>query len=102
MRSSINQNLTEIVELHEEILGDLHRVVPHSEYTQSDFASQGDKSRMGHKRWRSLGVLHDKKDGMLWVKDVPGMIAEPQIAAEVAKIFSKKVRRTRHYSVPHP
>jgi len=34
LRASINRNLNEIVELHEELLGDVHRVVPHSEYTQ--------------------------------------------------------------------
>ena len=36
LRASINRNLNEIVELHEELLGDLHRVIPHSEYTQSE------------------------------------------------------------------
>ncbi|PHH87009.1 hypothetical protein CDD83_9425 [Cordyceps sp. RAO-2017] len=64
LRSSINKNLTEIVELHEEILGELHRAVPHSEYTQPQ-----------------------------WLQSVPGMLAEPQVVAEVSKVFAKKMNR---------
>jgi hypothetical protein len=38
LRASINRNLNDIAELHEELLGDLHRAVPHSEYTQVNCA----------------------------------------------------------------
>jgi hypothetical protein len=31
------------------------------------------------------------RDGVLWPKDVPGRVAEPQVTAEVAKIFMKRV-----------
>lgn len=92
LRSSINQNLTEIVELHETLLGDLHRVVPHSEYTQLELPSIPDKPNLGHKRWRSLDIVPEDKVGLTWLQAIPGMTAEPQVAAEVAKVFSKRVR----------
>lgn len=93
LRSSINQNLTDIVELHEEMLGDLHRAVPHSEYTQPDNPLQllPPPPVRGHHRWRSLDAVPEDRDGVSWLRDVPGVLAEPQIAAEVAKVFSKKV-----------
>ncbi|KAK3984694.1 hypothetical protein QBC44DRAFT_345861 [Cladorrhinum sp. PSN332] len=96
LRASINQNLTDIVELHEEMLGELHRAVPHSEYTQLDFSVQTSPVSpgiRGHQRWRSLDAVPEDKDGLLWLRDVPGMLSEPQTAAEVAKIFTKKMNR---------
>ncbi|KAK0734140.1 hypothetical protein B0T26DRAFT_736899 [Lasiosphaeria miniovina] len=98
LRSSINRNLTEIVELHEEMLGDLHRAVPHSEYTQLEslprMLTHPSPAARGHHRWRSLdAVPEDNKDGVSWLRDVPGMIADPQTAAEVAKVFTKKMNR---------
>jgi hypothetical protein len=92
LRSSINRNLNEIVELHEEILGELHRVVPHSEYTQVDHAESSRPSLVsGHNRWRSLDAVPEHSKGSSWLQRVPGMTAEPQIAAEVANVFGKKV-----------
>ncbi|KAK4230517.1 hypothetical protein QBC38DRAFT_507374 [Podospora fimiseda] len=96
LRASINQNLTDIVELHEEMLGELHRAVPHSEYTQLDIPAQPPPVTpgiRGHQRWRSLDAVPEDKDSLSWLRDVPGMLSEPQTAAEVAKIFSKKMNR---------
>ncbi|KAK4681425.1 hypothetical protein QC764_107270 [Podospora pseudoanserina] len=93
IRSSINQNLTDIVELHEEMLGELHRAVPHSEYSQLDVplqAPQANQVARGHQRWRSLDAVPEDKDGVAWLRDVPGLLAEPQTVAEVAKIFKNK------------
>ena len=96
LRSSINRNLTDIVELHEEMLGDLHRAVPHSEYTQLELSSnisQPSPGGRGHQRWKSLDAVPEDKDGISWLREIPGMLADPQTAAEVAKIFSKKVSK---------
>ncbi|KAK3393022.1 hypothetical protein B0H63DRAFT_554469 [Podospora didyma] len=96
LRSSINRNLTDIVELHEEMLGDLHRAVPHSEYTQLGLSSnfpQPSPGGRGHQRWRSLDAVPEDKDGVSWLREIPGMLADPQTAAEVAKVFSKKMNR---------
>ena len=98
LRSSINQILAEIIELHEEILGELHRAVPHSEYTQIEYDLC---SRTTTKRRPSLSAGIRRRKGadcsaeplvhLNHLKDIPGMIAEPQVAAEVARIFNKKV-----------
>lgn len=77
------------------MLGELHRAIPHSEYTQPDLQHDGGGSgTCGHQRWRSLDAVPEDKDGVSWLPEVPGLLADPQIAAEVAKIFSRKVRST--------
>jgi hypothetical protein len=92
LRASINRNLNEIVELHEELLGDLHRVVPHSEYTQIDHMVSPVRPLFnGHQRWRSLDAVPENTGGAPWLQKIPGMTAEPTVAAEVAKVFGKKV-----------
>ncbi|KAM3457901.1 hypothetical protein NHJ6243_007657 [Beauveria neobassiana] len=75
LRLAIHQNLTEILRLHDEILGELHRAVPYSEYSYADAQPKG------HRRWSSVDLSR------------PDMLAEPQTAAQVAKIFSQKVKR---------
>ena len=99
LRSSINRNLTEMVELHEDILGELHRVVPDSEYSQTDLpptfptsASAQFLEVPGHRRWRSLdAVPEDDANPLPWPQEEPGMLADPQIAADVARAFGKRV-----------
>ncbi|GKT83011.1 rho guanyl nucleotide exchange factor [Colletotrichum tofieldiae] len=88
LRSSINRNLTDIVELHEELLGELHRVVPDSEYTQIDIPPLPSKvTDHGHQRLRSLdSVPEDDNRAISWLQEVPGMISEAQIAGDVAKM----------------
>ena len=100
LRSSINQNLTEIIELHEEILGDLHRVVPHSEYTQLEVpccvtgsTNQAPSAVRGHRRWDSLDGAQGRNNRGTWLQRVPGMLSEPQVVAEVSKVFAKKVSK---------
>lgn len=92
LRSSINQNLAAVVELHEEILGDLHRAVPHSEYTQMDMLTCPKDHVEKHRRIRSLDAVPEDNATMSWLESVPGMVAEPIVAADVAKIFIDKVR----------
>lgn len=91
LRSSINQNLTDIIGLHEEILGDLHRAVPYSEYTQLSLRPHSNSHIHGHNRIRSLDVVPEDNASMSWLETVPGMVAEPSVVADVAQIFTKKV-----------
>ncbi|TVY42298.1 hypothetical protein LSUB1_G001051 [Lachnellula subtilissima] len=94
LRASINKNLNEIIELHEELLGDLHRVVPHSEYTQPNY-HQSSLSLLpkGHHRWRSLDAVPENGHGSSWLQKIPGLTAEPRVAAEVARTFGSKLSR---------
>ncbi|PKK47957.1 hypothetical protein CI102_8008 [Trichoderma harzianum] len=95
LRSSINQNLTEIVKLHEELLGELHRAVPHSEYTQADATPPlthlpNFDYPYSHRRWSSLGAVPEQNTKARWLLKAPGMLSDPQVAAEVSKAFGKK------------
>lgn len=88
------------MELHEAILGELHRIVPHSEYTQLSAklplhspSSHGDGSTHGHRRWRSMDAVREQTNGLpLLLHELPGITADPQVAAEVSKIFEKRAR----------
>ncbi|KAK7969524.1 hypothetical protein PG988_008597 [Apiospora saccharicola] len=84
-----------IIELHEDILGELHRVVPNSEYTQPQQVQPAHKPppRPNHQRWYSLDSVPEVKDGKPWLQDVPGMVAEPTVAAEVAQVFGDRMYR---------
>lgn len=87
------------MQLHEELLGELHRAVPCSEYTAQQDApaavqpGPANAPAREHRRWKSLDAVPEGKDGVLWLHDVAGVAAEPQTAAEVARIFLKRVGR---------
>ncbi|KAI9824694.1 MAG: hypothetical protein M1826_007272 [Phylliscum demangeonii] len=107
-RASILRNLTEILALHEHLLGELHRVIPHAEYTKP--SSKADRQPHQHRRSRSGSVTstasHDKpgknKTRPRKLLD-PGpseadcydiaATAEPKVAKEVAHIFSGLLKR---------
>jgi hypothetical protein len=86
LRTSINQNLNEIIELHEEILEELHRIVPPSDYHPAKCVRNSAPSV--ERETRSLtNVISDSS----WMHKVSSMTAEAPLAAEVAKIFGQKV-----------
>ncbi|OTB06666.1 hypothetical protein M426DRAFT_9444 [Hypoxylon sp. CI-4A] len=96
LRSSINRNLTDIVELHEEILGELHRVVPNSEYTQPECipVTPNPPSTKKHHRWHSLDSVPEDRGGLpSLLQNIPGVMAEPIVAAEVAQAFGRRMNR---------
>ncbi|KAI9705989.1 MAG: hypothetical protein M1836_005395 [Candelina mexicana] len=106
-RSSIRRNVTEILQLHEELLGELHRVIPYSEYTQVNTALPVPPESRGHVRWHSFDAV-PKRVGDLKqeskarysldlsdpvVRNMTAMTAEPKVAADVAAVFDKMMRR---------
>ncbi|KAF5537123.1 hypothetical protein FNAPI_11502 [Fusarium napiforme] len=97
LRSSINHNLDQILQLHEEILGELHRVVPDSEYSQADHlivsSSKSNNPKTGHRRWSSLDMVSGDQGSLQLLEKEPGVLSEPQVAAEAAKIFSRRMHR---------
>ncbi|OAQ96614.1 hypothetical protein LLEC1_03706 [Akanthomyces lecanii] len=78
LRLAIHQNLSEILRLHDEILGELHRAVPYSEYSYTDTGLKG------HRRWTSVDPGR------------PDMLAEPQTAAQVKRFFMYEEYGARH------
>ncbi|KAG9253616.1 uncharacterized protein F5Z01DRAFT_623577 [Emericellopsis atlantica] len=102
LRTSFSRNLNEILELHEEILGELHRRIPFSEYSHcnSDQPASlpGGSTRSvhkvtGHKRWRSLDTVPENGGRCALIHRSHGLLAEPQTAAEVADIFIRRLGR---------
>ena len=101
LRASITRNLNDIVELHEELLGDLHRVVPHSEYIQMNTIPVQPPPTNGHHRWRSLDAVPENTTDVAWLQKIPGMTAEPKVAAEVTRVFGKKVIPQFEQNITH-
>ncbi|KAF5617184.1 hypothetical protein F52700_12697 [Fusarium sp. NRRL 52700] len=97
LRSSINHNLDQIIQLHEEILGELHRVVPDSEYSQADYliasSSKSNNLKNGHRRRSSLDMVSGDQGSLQLLEKEPGVLSDPQVAADAAKIFSKRMHR---------
>jgi hypothetical protein len=89
LRSSINRNLNEIVELHEELLGKLHQVIPRSEYSQIQESGKPSPSHR-HQRWYSLDAVPENSGGISWLQKVPGLVAGPKVAAAVARVFAER------------
>jgi hypothetical protein len=52
-RKSIQRAVTQIVQLHEELLAALHRVVPNSELKEDGTLHHSRRKRSHHTRWRS-------------------------------------------------
>ncbi|PSR92078.1 hypothetical protein BD289DRAFT_459806 [Coniella lustricola] len=93
LRSSINRNLGDIVDLHEELLGDLHRAVPFSEFGDLGPNMQARSHGHGHRRMRSLDSVPEDEQGVSSLANVTELIAEPNVAADVAKVFANKMHR---------
>ncbi|KAK4237142.1 hypothetical protein C8A03DRAFT_44965 [Achaetomium macrosporum] len=96
LRSSVNRNLTDIVELHEEILGELHRALSRSEYSPLDLSIQqtrSNSSMYAHRRWRSLDAVWEHSNQTTCLRDIPEAGTEPQAAAEAASVFLKRMNR---------
>ena len=70
--------------------------MPDSEYTQIDVVlpsvAPPRSQLLGHRRLNSLDAVPEDDMATAWLHDTPGMLSEPQIAAEVSKILGKRVR----------
>lgn len=79
------------------MLGELHRVVPDSEYSQAGHlivsSSKSNNPKTGHRRWSSLDMVSGDQGSLQLLEKEPGVLSEPQVAAEAAKIFSRRVSR---------
>lgn len=100
-RSSIQRNMLEILQLHEDLLGELHRVIPNSEYSEEisarppgvgnahiRFGNVDGTSDAGRPRMSSCisAMTYDS------IEDYVGLTATPQTVRDVAKVFTNMVR----------
>jgi hypothetical protein len=106
IRMAIQQNVIEILQLHEDILGELHKVVPHAEYTHTARPTSYPVNRAKHIRFHSADVIpgrfneprrpsHKTRrslDNGTTPDHRPRELAtNTKTAASVAKIFNKYV-----------
>ncbi|KAK2593123.1 hypothetical protein QQS21_009172 [Conoideocrella luteorostrata] len=96
LRRSVNQNLCEILQLHEEILNELCRAVSHSDdldfnYYRSSIPASDISARDKEEKLCSVHCQdHFQTEH---VPNSPRYFAEPQIVTEVSRVFEKKMGR---------
>lgn len=104
-RKNIQKTVTQIVQLHEELLAELHKVVPNSETAQNDTMQRPQNKKSKHLRWHSaesaplrpnLRVIghrfrHSIDASRPAVLQVGSVIVNTNIVLNVAKIFNRFV-----------
>lgn len=102
-RAAIQQNVTQILQLHEDLLGELHKTVPHAEYTQSANQESYPITKAKHIRFHSADIIpgrlleaktsrksrHSLEIGRPTDHRPIGLVADTKTAGNVAKIFNK-------------
>ncbi|KAI9677185.1 MAG: hypothetical protein M1829_002759 [Trizodia sp. TS-e1964] len=108
---AIHSNMTEILQLHQDLLEEIYRVVPSPQHSSEQISNavpgNGDHFLRGHSRWHSF-------DGALEQKNEPrrtrvlrrsadltrqplahpiGSISDPHVAANISKVFDKLMNR---------
>lgn len=106
IRKSVNQTLTQVVQLHEDLLGELYKVIPHAEYTQDDSTSTCSVvQHRKHFRWHSADVTLPRNDlskserklrhsfeiGRVKEQKSTALTADTKTAAGVARVFNQLV-----------
>jgi hypothetical protein len=107
-RASARSNITNMLQLHTELLEDLHQVIPYSEHDQATTETSTPKRKSYHVRWHSedsipvrrppLGTSHTGWSNRLSLdshktpsQDPLSLICTPITAADVGRIFAKNV-----------
>lgn len=104
-RKNIQKSVTQIVQLHEELLAELHKVVPNSEGTEDDTMPRPQRRKANHFRWhsaesapsrpnlRAMGhrVRHSIDASRPAILQVGGVIVNTSIVLNVAKAFDRFV-----------
>ncbi|EUC34560.1 hypothetical protein COCCADRAFT_4088 [Bipolaris zeicola 26-R-13] len=106
-KSSIQQNLFQILQLHEDLLAELHQVVPHADFTKSANQEALPATKAKHIRFNSADVTpgrlaehrvtrrlrHSLEIGRSPECRSRGLATDTETAGNIAKIFNKHMRR---------
>ncbi|KAI4792244.1 hypothetical protein E4T44_12833, partial [Aureobasidium sp. EXF-8845] len=107
-RASARGNITNMLQLHTELLEDLHQVIPYSEHDQAITETTTPKRKPYHVRWHSedsipvrrppIGTSHTGWSNRLSldshktpIRDPLSLTCTPITAADVGRIFAKNV-----------
>jgi len=108
-RSSIQQNISQILQLHEDLLAELHQVVPQADFTRSAYQETYPVTKAKHIRFHSADIVpgrfaehktarrlrHSLEIGRTPDRRPRGLVTDTQTAGNIAKIFNKHVSHTR-------
>jgi hypothetical protein len=105
MQAAIQRNISQILQLHEDLLAELHQVVPQAEFTQSAHQEAYPVTRAKHIRFHSADLMpgrfvehkitrrlrHSLDIGRSPDRRPQGLVTDTKTVGEVARIFNKHV-----------
>ena len=105
-RSSIQQNISQILQLHEELLAELHQAVPQADFTRSAHQESYPVTKAKHIRFHSADIIpgrfaehkaarrlrHSLEIGRSPERRPRGLVTDTKTVGNIAKIFNKHVR----------
>ena len=106
-KSSIQQNISQILQLHEELLADLHRAVPQADFTKSAHHETYPVTKAKHIRFHSADIIpgrfvehmtarrlrHSLEIGRSPDRRPRGLVTDTETVGAIAKIFNKHMKR---------
>ncbi|KAF2024193.1 hypothetical protein EK21DRAFT_79214 [Setomelanomma holmii] len=105
-KSSIQQNISQILQLHEDLLAELHHTVPQADFTKSAHHETYPVTKAKHIRFHSADIMpgrgehkvtrrlrHSLEIGRSPDRRPRGLVTDTQTVGNVAKIFNKHMRR---------
>ena len=104
-RSSIQQNISQILQLHEDLLADLHQAIPQADFTRSANLEAYPVTKAKHVRFHSADILpgrfaehqvarrlrHSLEIGRSPDRRPRGLVTDTKTVEKVAKIFNRHV-----------
>ena len=105
-KSSIQQNISQILQLHEDLLTELHQAVPQADYTKSAQQESYPVTKAKHIRFHSADIVHGRfaehkvtrklrhslEIGRSPDKRPRGLVTDTDTVGEIARIFNRHVR----------
>ncbi|KAI8933545.1 hypothetical protein NX059_009282 [Plenodomus lindquistii] len=106
-RSSIQQNISQILQLHENLLAELHQVVPEADFTSSAHQDSYPATKAKHIRFHSADIIpgrfaehkatrklrHSLEIGRSPDRRPRGLVTDTKTVEGVAKIFNRHMKR---------
>ncbi|KAF2677026.1 hypothetical protein K458DRAFT_409942 [Lentithecium fluviatile CBS 122367] len=106
-RASIQQNISQILQLHEDLLAELHQAVPQADYTHSAHHEAFPVTKAKHIRFHSADLMpgrfaehkvtrkirHSLEIGRSPDRRAQGLITDTKTIGDIAKIFNKHMKR---------
>lgn len=104
-RASIQQNISQILQLHEDLLGELHQVTPQADFTQSAHQETYPVTKAKHIRFHSADLMpgrfvehkitrrlrHSLDFGRTPDRRPEGLVTDTKTIGKIAEIFNKHV-----------